>query len=1013
MEFYDKSDDQYLNLVKRSMYLWRVKLELLDHYENTVKCIEHDIDYSNAGSVTCNNVQGTRKTCSITLINVDLKYIPTEDSPFWFNRKFRLYLGLVDNKHYKQGDVEVHWTNETDTYWFSKGVYITQDIHVDSTTHTVSISGIDKFAQLDGSLNVLQADEMNTVFEYGAPIHDVICDILTLDMGNGMVLDPIDPMIDDHSLNTVYLYKEFTLSAGQYYGDFLNELATSYGAEVFYDNIGRLVFRRSFSDDFPYWIGFRAPAIDVKYHLPGYQNPQESMKLTGVNKIIVSTDNVETPNGSYTAINKNPRSPLCYNKIGARTLPENGGVVIINAGNIVTDEQIEQDPTLKGEAEDLVVKRCRDYAEYRLMQETCLSTSISFSCPPYLHLNEGDVIAITDSDFALDCDLYIINSITFPLGADSIQLEISNLAFLNSDISSQTQYSALPNSPIKFGIHYIVGDVTGTPPENQLIEVGENFITPNDYNEETHIVQFAREGHELLSWTDNINGNVYQLSTEYLVPNQHFTMIANYANYEDYVFELQMTDVNGAGTAYTFSPITDQDDTVYSAMFIIINNRKYYYWGRDFEEVSTISAELEVAQTIKYGCVPISENTVMTLNNAINTLMDSATNNWKVIGVKYPNAISTLDLDVSNTLYLESLTLPSKATSIALSSAIPTTLKTMNFNNENDLSITVDDSVYNFMVGTQLESVTADNHVAITTGATDTYILHDRRTSSVSYTRFPNVNFAKGIKIDNSGEQGQCYFMCYTASPSVSQNVTVNIGNGESLDRYKGGLELINVASAFVINYDWQSYTSVTLGNIFLDNSNVILSYIKQLTLNGNITVYNNSAFLSGSQFYGDTTDRVLTFNGDYLYISDGVVISNTNLSVVNVKSEIIFEQCGDFIVGNANIDSITINGNIVLDGTNIENNKHIYFVVGNNPCNNIHFYGSVTIDCGTGGLAFLCGNAGLTDVYFHDDNFIVNNENRGNLFVNNNSNLKIHGIANGNVQAFAIAHNIPFEVIT
>ena len=120
MDFYDRVDENYLNMIKRPMHLWRVKLELLDHYENTIKCIETDIDYSNAGSISGNNAQGTRKSCSVTLINVDLSYIPNEDSPFWFNRKFRLYIGLVDNRHYKQGDTQVHWTNEADTYWFPK-----------------------------------------------------------------------------------------------------------------------------------------------------------------------------------------------------------------------------------------------------------------------------------------------------------------------------------------------------------------------------------------------------------------------------------------------------------------------------------------------------------------------------------------------------------------------------------------------------------------------------------------------------------------------------------------------------------------------------------------------------------------------------------------------------------------------------------------------------------------------------------------------------------------------------
>ena len=617
MEFYDRVNDNYLNMLKHPMQLWRVKLEILDHYENTIMCIEMDIDYSNAGNISCNNTQGTRKSCSITLINVSLDYIPTEDSPFWFNRKFRLYVGLVDNRHYKQGDVESHWTNETDTYWFSKGVYITQDIHVDSTAHTVTISGIDKFGQLDGSLNVLQADEMNTVFEYGAPIRDVIQDILTLNMGNGQVLDPIEPLIDEESLNTVYLYKEFTLSAGQYYGDFLSELATSYGADVFYDNVGRLVFRRMFADDFPYWIGFKAPALEVKYHLPGYQNPQESLKLTGVNKIIVSTDNVETPNASYTAVNTNPRSPLCYNKIGARTLPENGGVVIINAGNIVTEENTERDPTLKGEGEELVRKRCQDYAEYRLMQETCLGTSITFNSAPYLHLNEGDVIAVTDPDFGLDCDLYIINSITFPLGADSIQIEMSNLGFLNSDISSQTQYSGLTNQPIKFGIHYIVGEVAGTPPANQSVEIDTNFTTANDYDETTHAVLFSKENHELMSWTDNIHEDTYELGASYPVPHQHFTMRANWVDYSDYIAEFRIRNIAGAGYTYGFNSLITEDSESYSAAILTIDDNKYYLWGRDGASLPYVISPMPSEGTFRYIYVPKIDNPTYTFSSIL------------------------------------------------------------------------------------------------------------------------------------------------------------------------------------------------------------------------------------------------------------------------------------------------------------------------------------------------------------------------------------------------------------
>lgn len=1023
MDFYDRVDDMYVNMVQQPLKLWRVKLELLDHFENTVMCIEKDIDYGNAGSITCNNVQGTRKSCSITLINVDLKYIPTEDSPFWFNRKFRLYIGLVDNRHYKQGDTDVHWTNETDTYWFSKGVYITQDIHVDSASHTVSISGVDKYAQLDGTLNVLQADEMNTVFEYGAPIKDVIQDILTLDMGNGNALDPITPMIDDTSLNTISLYKEFTLSAGQYYGDFLNELATSYGAEVFYDNIGRLVFRRLFSDDFPYWIGFKAPALEVKYHFPGYQNPQETVKLNGVNKIIVSTDNVETPNASYTAKNTNPRSPLCYNKIGARTFPENGGIVIINAGNIVTEEDTERDPTLHGESEELVRKRCRDYAEYRLMQETCLGTTISFNYAPYLHLNEGDVIAITDPDFALDCDLYIINSITFPLGADSIQLEVSNLGFLNSDISSQTQYSGLTNQPIKFGIHYITGEVLGTPPANQLVEIGQDFIAANDYNEETHYTLFDKINHELISWTDNINGDTYIPGESYPVPHQYFTMTANWANYEDYVMHFKVKDIAGAGYLYNLPIIVNDYPTAlqtFSVAFIIINGEKYYYWGRNYEAKSTISVEMESSEDLKCVFVPKNDSATLDLDylSAISGIVFGGLAGGKNYYIKYPDILEDVQI-IGSISYAETIILSKKARNVFLyggfSHSYQTVLsnfKALEFNN--DYPITVNVGQYNgqcfFPNAPIIENVSANGHVDFVCSYLDgsnyySYIFGGITEENVSV---PNITFAKGVKVYNtvrpSDAQVQLHFFHYMRSIKQDMLATVEIGNDTDTvyaSEYEGGLDLTDTLM-FADNGGSQQYLKLNLqlGNVRLDNSTFLSSCnIHDITLNGNIFI-NNSSLLSNSQFDNTT----LEMTGEKLYLKISPPVSSMQM----------FSNT-DFITGT-NLTSLIIHSDITIDDTEVVSRGQIAFCQNNSALTMVKMYGAFNVnvsDDSTYSYIFN-SNSLLTDLYFYDDdNFsITSSGNRAFLFTNNNANFKIHGIAGGNVEAYCTAHSIPFEVI-
>lgn len=983
MEFYDKVDDQYLNLIKHPLFLWRVKLELLDHCENTVQCIEQDIDYTNAGNISCNNTQGTRKSCSITLINVDLKYIPTEDSPFWFNRKFRLYIGLVDNRHYKQGSTNVRWTNETDTYWFSKGVYITSEIHVDSAAHTVSISGVDKYAQLDGTLNVLQADEMNTIFEYGSPIRDVITDILTLDMGNGQPLDPIDPIIETDRLNSVYLYKEFTLSAGQYYGDFLNELCTSYGAEIFYDNVGRLNFRRLFADDFPYCIGFRAPAHTFNYDLTGYQNAQETVKLTGINKIIVATDNVETPNGSYTAINNNPRSPLCFSKIGARTLPENGGIVIINAGNIVDEdeetdnENEEEEYKIQGESEELVVKRCRDYAEYRLMQETCLGTSISFTCPPYLHLNEGDVIAITDPDFGLDCDLYIINSITFPLGADSIQLEISNLAFLNSDASSNSQFAALTTAPIKFGIHYLLDGGSGTAPANQLIEMGSNFTTATDYDEENYTVSFSKANHELMSWTDNINGDTYDLNAEYAMPNQYFTLTANWANYEDYVLEYRVRNVAGAGYNYTFYDSINRQangEDLYSTSFMMINNKKYYYYGRDFDSRTSLVAVVDNEMIIKNVWIPYSNDTVLSFNGNERTILYNGTNGGQTYYMKYPNAAEE-NVVQGFCSYLETLIFSQKLKRLISNGSTFPALKTVDFNDEGEFDVTSNSgSLFNSDV---LETVTANHHANVSIFPTLSFIETHATTMAV-----PEVNFAGGVTITQNGSSTnpRSLFLNLTGDPT-STPTTITIGSTERNDPYMGGLELIRTN---MIEYDnLGENVTIILDKLYMDSSAMVKDLnVGEIQFGGNIKLINGSELLCGTTLL---TNNAPEFEGD-LYIDSS-----------------------NFAVG-CSVTEIDLNSDVTITCTDSEFEMSV--LTDNTSLGVVKFYGAVSIDCGGNAVSLLSGNTALTDVYFYDDTFSVANDSSATILQNNNANLTLHGIDGGNVQAYATAHSIPFEVI-
>lgn len=225
--YFNVTNKSYFKTLNHSNLSYRIMVEILDHFENTIDRIEQDIDSNDIGSIQCNNQQGTRKSCSFTLINVDEKYTIEENHPFWYNRKFRLWLGVTDN---------------TNTFYFAKGVYITLSTDSDSAAKTISINGVDKYGQLDGTLKVLASDIYDTTFEIGSEIDTVVRDILMLDLGNGYVLDPVEPIID-YDIGMNKLYKEYTLGAGEYYGSFMTELITSFGCDIFYNNMGRLVIQ--------------------------------------------------------------------------------------------------------------------------------------------------------------------------------------------------------------------------------------------------------------------------------------------------------------------------------------------------------------------------------------------------------------------------------------------------------------------------------------------------------------------------------------------------------------------------------------------------------------------------------------------------------------------------------------------------------------------------------------------------------------------------------------------------
>jgi hypothetical protein len=364
----------------------------------------------------------------------------------------------------------------------------------------------------------------------------------------------------------------------------------------------------------------------------------------------------------------------------------------------------------------------------------------------------------------------------------------------------------------------------------------------------------------------------------------------------------------------------------------------------------------------------------MVLNNQLYDLL-YGTYGGKAYYLYYPNAIENLSFDVSASVFLEDIRLPRNIKNLTLQSEYLYNLKTFNFNNQYECIVDMTNCSI-FLNGVRLaESITADNHVIVmSNGNYDCSFLTQSGDANV-----PSVNFPKGLKIEHKTANKRIGFM-QLSNITNTESTTLSFGKTDSDDIYKGGLELIN-CSAFQSNSSPSTPCQVELviDNLYLDNAYMSISLMKSMEFNGNIKAINHSTLISSSNYI----NTALSFKGDNLYIDNANVITYTNLTSVDIYSAFTLLNDGDVLYSNSNLTTI-------------------------------HFYNSVNIDCGNTryNVLFITNNANLTDVYFHDDNFTVTNASNGALFKSNNANFKLHGIANGNVQAYADANSIPFEAI-
>lgn len=408
MEYYNRLSNAYKEGLKQPHKRYLLKIELLSHQERPIGEILKDISVTARGEINVNYNQISRRTCSLTLMNIKGKYAPNQNHAFWINRKFKLWLGLKV---------------ENDIYWWAQGVYITKS--ATGNTNEVKIEAVDKGGLLDGALNVNPFfNNDKTIIKAGSNIANIVEDTLAAAWGSNInigsqliryggnrIIDPVEPLIDFEFMKAT-VQKDIEIAADSFMGTLFEELATNYGADAYYNRDGRFVFTKIAEGVRADGYNYMDKMWDFDTSSPLFSNANYEYDFSGVNAVTAYTNSTEenVENQTYTAYNSNPLSPMRVDSVGIR----HKSVEI----NYVDVEPVE------------MKRRCKDYAKYVLQKESIVGMSLSFNTTIMPHFDVNRPIGITDKYQQINNEIFVVQSITIPLSADVMSVTATNINWL-------------------------------------------------------------------------------------------------------------------------------------------------------------------------------------------------------------------------------------------------------------------------------------------------------------------------------------------------------------------------------------------------------------------------------------------------------------------------------------------------------------------------------------------------------------------------------------------------------
>lgn len=393
MEYYNKIDSVYLEALKKHIIYPVIKVELMDYQENVFAEIEKDISIQDEGSISINYQQGVRRSCSLSITNIDGRYLPSFKNRIWINSKFKIYIGIR---------IPETIAKEENIYWFSQGVYIITDpvAMAMGSDKKITLTGVDKFG-IFGSETNFKETEGTYLIPAGTTVQKLIKDILQQDMGNGQMIDSTTPVID-YSIADSTLPYDIKKSPNEYFADILIEIGNIFACDIYYDGEGRLNFvkgnEKTNMDDYDSMWDY----VDV---LPDISDISMTYDFTNVYNVIkVIGNNPAAPSYESIVENNLTSSPTSIQIIGKK-------IKYIESSFCYNQE------------------RTYDFAKYLLRKYSIMQQSLDFQSSFIPHLDVNKIITITDNYFNYNQQRFVVQSLVFPLNpASTISVTASNSA---------------------------------------------------------------------------------------------------------------------------------------------------------------------------------------------------------------------------------------------------------------------------------------------------------------------------------------------------------------------------------------------------------------------------------------------------------------------------------------------------------------------------------------------------------------------------------------------------------